>query len=151
MDILNRLDKSYLVNDPRLISAGHSGQRLVLSDPALNGKVCSDDIATGFYDGYAAIRAGNVEYYLDEDTAKPFVSYAGLFHPDTYVVYEDYVDPNGIRKPHYYLRRVDRCARTKYDGRLSFITDTNAVRADLLASNLWRRNQQTRFKFPLGN
>lgn len=155
MNSLNNLDVSYLPVDPRLISAGHSGQRLLLCEPTLSGKVCLDDAKTGFYGNYSDIRAGNILYYTDDDLMKPFVSYAGIFPPTTSVEYEDYIDPNGIRKPHY--RRLlnsgeldGKCTygcREKLEpGCLTFVRDTNRVRSDLIASNLWKRNQQNGFK-----
>lgn len=154
MDSINSLDISYLPVDPRLISAGHSGQRLVLCEPTLSGKICLDDVKTGFYGNYSDIRAGNIIYYKDYDLMKPFISYGGVFPPTTSVQYEDFVDSNGVRKPHY--RRLlspgeidERCITGRSEpiqpGCLTFVRDTNRVRADLLASNIWRRNQENGF------
>lgn len=145
MNYINSLDVSYLPVDPRLISAGHSGQRLLLWEPTLSGKVCLDDAKTGFYGNYSDIRAGNILYYTDDDLMKPFISYAGIFPPTMSVEYEDYIDPNGIRKPHYRQLLNSRGKRLE-PGCLTFVRDTNLVRSDLIASNLWRRNQQNGFK-----
>lgn len=145
MNFLNSLDVSYLPVDPRLISAGHSGQRLLMCEPTLSGKVCLDDAKTGFYGSYSDIRAGNILYYTDDDLMKPFISYAGIFPPTMSVEYEDYIDPNGIRKPHY-RRLLSSCRNQLEPGCLTFVSDTNRVRSDLIAANLWRRNQQNGFK-----
>lgn len=137
MDIINRLDKS-IISDPRTISAGHSGQRMVFSEPALSGKVCLNDVKTGFYRDHSDIRAGYITYYVDRQIMKPFVSQ--IFAPTLAVEFEDYVDANGIPKPHY-----KRLAGLERQPCLSFISDTQRSRDDLVASNMWRRNQQNGF------
>lgn len=137
---INTLDLSILVKDPRLISAGHSGQRLMVCEPTLSGNVCLDDVKTGFYGDYRNIRGGNILYYADPDLMQPFISYGGLFPHTANVSYEEYVDPNGIRKVQY-----RRNIPNNGNGCLSFVRDTNNVRAELLAANMWRRNQQNGF------
>lgn len=131
---LNKLDVSFAY-DPRLVSAGHSGQVMRFCEPTLSGKVCLDDIKTGYYGDYSDIRAGNITYYVDRQLMQPFVDQ--IFAPTTGIEFEDYVDSNGIRKPHY--RRICGLENPKC---LSFVTDTQRARDDLIASNLWRRNQQ---------
>jgi len=149
MEILNQLDESYLISDPRLISAAHSGQKLRLRDPTLSGKVCLNDVKTGYYKNYNDIRAGNITYYISSDTTRPFISYAGMFPNSINILYEDYIDPNGISKAHYTIPLNTRCNRNT--GCLTYISDTNDSRSDLMAMNLWKRNQNTGFGFPRHN
>lgn len=144
MEFLNSLDKSYLIEDPRLISAAHSGQKLLICEPTLSGKVCLDDVKTGFYGNYNDIRAGNISYYVSEDSTRPFISYGGMFPNSLKIRYENYIDSNGINKPHYIINEP-QCVQNI--ACLKSISDTNNVRSNLLASNMWKRNQSTGFKF----
>lgn len=137
MNMLNVLDKSY-VYDQRLVSAGHSGQIMTFCEPTLSGKMCMDDVSTGYYGDYSDIRAGNVQYYTDRSVMRPFVD--GVFAPTVAVKYHDYVDSNGIVKPHY-----TRLLGFERPTCLTFISDTQRSRDDLIAANLWRRNQQNGF------
>jgi hypothetical protein len=128
---LNRLDKSYF-KDPRTYSP--DGRMMIFASDALNGKVCLNDINTGYYDKYADIRAGQITYYIDSEVQRPFPSQ--LFQSNQ-SINEDYIDPNGIHKPHHRLLIGDDSSSC-----LSFVKDTQAFRNDILASYMWRRHQE---------
>ena len=130
---INELDKSYF-QDPRLITP--DGRRISLDDWTLNGKVCLNDIQTGYYNSYNDITAGQITYYIDRDVQRPFPSQ--LFDLNkSQIVYEDYVDPNGVRKPHRHL-----VVEQSSSSCLSFIKDTQTFRNDILSSHMWRRHQE---------
>jgi hypothetical protein len=114
MTNINQLDKSYVI-DPRSFS--NDGRLMSLGDnDALNGKVCLNDIQTGYYNSYADMRAGQITYYKDNEVQRPFASQ--LFN-----LYNSTID-----------HKDSSC--------LSFIKDTQSFRNDLLASIMWRRHQE---------
>lgn len=127
-------------DDPRLVSAGHSGQRLTLDAPPLNGTVKMSDVygvRPGYrtvYDSLADVGAGQIRYYYDGRLGVPFIE--PLFDATPVVLKENYVDPMGSYKPHYYRNRYDvsGCG-------LTWLADTQLHREDILAANRWRRNQ----------
>lgn len=132
---INKLDESY-VRDPRSYSA--SDGRLVPFGSALNGKVCLNDIKTGYYASYADIRAGQITYYKDNEVKRPFPSQLFRNLDDSIIHREEYVDPNGVHKTHHRItHNVDDKASC-----LSFIKDTESFRNDLLSSLMWRRHQE---------
>jgi len=76
-----------------------------------------------------------ITYYTDNETMKPFPDQ--LF-PKVYIVEKElYTDANCITKP-IYKRIVEECNPSC----LSFITDTQRARDDILASILTRRNEE---------
>lgn len=134
----------YTSPDPRLTSAAHDGQRLVLDRPPINGKVMPRDVYRSrpgycpFYGSYAQIGGGQIGYYIDPTLARPFVS--PLFvDPDKPTYLDMYVDPMGTVKPHY-LRHYgpDPLA---CPAQLTFVRDTNRQREDIMARAIWKRNQ----------
>lgn len=134
MTNINQLDKSYVI-DPRSFS--NDGRLMSLGDnDALNGKVCLNDIRTGYYNSYADMRAGQITYYKDNEVQRPFASQLFNLYNST-IDHEHYIDPNGINKPHYRLTYNDKDSSC-----LSYIKDTQSFRNDLLASLMWRRHQE---------
>lgn len=118
--------------DPRLVSSGHSGQRLVLDSPPRNGKeVCPQE---NLYRNYGDITLGDVSYYIDKQLATPFLPqlFTGM---KNLVMKEEYVDPMGSYKPHYYICQEDT------NNCLSWLKDSQFHRQNLMASQVWRRNQ----------
>lgn len=138
---INKLDKSYF-HDPRSISP--SGQLIPLDGMTLHGKVCLDDIQTGYYNSYADIRAGQITYYIDKDVQRPFPSQ--LFNLNNSFIHydDDYVDPNGVHKPHRRFISGDNNDDNDSSSSscLSFIRDTQTFRNDMLSSHMWRRHQE---------
>jgi hypothetical protein len=135
--------------DPRLQSSAHNGTRLVLDSPPLNGKLSQNEVyqpRTGYnmrYPNYTAIKGGQITYYIDPKLAKPFLHQ--LFTGPMAMVMDEYRDPMGTYKPHYCLEQLksgESCPN------LSWIQDSQYHRQDLMARQLWKRNQtdyQTRF------
>ena len=125
--------------DPRLVSPAHGGQRIVLDDIPLNGKVQVWDIPyiAGYsaesYDSYSDINRGQNTYYYSKDLATPFIS--ELFVKQGMAVKEHYVDPMDSYKPHYCRARID------HENYLSFIRDSQFHREDLMSKQMWKRNQ----------
>lgn len=139
INMLKSLDFTSSYSDPRLISSAHSGQRLLLDAPVLDGTVKMANVYSerpGYktiYNSLADIGGGNVSYYYDKDLLVPF------FHPlfDASIVAKiDYIDPMGTYKPHYY-----RDSTKVYGPGLTWLADTQFQREDILAANMWRRNQ----------
>lgn len=132
--------------DPRLISSAHNGQRLVLDRPPLNGKLTMPEVARhcgypNVYNTYSDIHGGQIRYYYDKQLAVPFIPQ--LFNTSGLVVKENYIDPMDSHKPHY--SRVDASSNNPCDGDgscLSWIRDSQFHREDMMAKQLWRRNQQ---------
>lgn len=142
MYALNSLANSYnygsSFNDPRLISSAHSGQRLLLDAPVRDGSVQMKKIpfleTTDYiHDNYGNIKTGDVSYYYDSHIGKPF--FQPLFDPSD-IVKVDYIDPMGTYKAHYYRKGTD----DRHLG-LSWLTDSQFHRNDILARSMWRRNQ----------
>jgi hypothetical protein len=144
---INKLDKSYF-QDPRSFSS--DGRMMTFGDDGVtNGKVCLNDIHTGYYDSYADIRAGQIAYYIDKEVQRPFPSQ--LFNlKNSKISYEDYIDPNGVHKPHRRIMYNDSDNHLPSSSPfspssqscLSFIKDTQTFRNDILSSHMWRRHQE---------
>lgn len=140
MYVINHLpSKDYIssFSDPRLISSAHSGQRIQLDAPVLTGKVKMSDVYklnhTSRYNSLADIQNGNITYYYDKDQLVPF--FQPLF-AKSLVTRVDYIDPMGTYKPHY--SRYPTCVRKSG---LTSLDDTQQHRDDILAANMWKRNQ----------
>lgn len=137
INTLKSLDYSFF--DPRLISSAHSGQRLILDAPVLDGSVKMNNVyrdRPGYgtrYDSLSEIDGGNVSYYYDTKLLIPFIN--PLFDESSFVAY-DYIDPMGSYKPHYY-----RDANKISGPGLTWLADSQFQRENILASNLWKRNQ----------
>ncbi len=125
--------------DPRLISPPHNGQRLVLDNLPINGKVQVWDIPyieghrAASYDSYSDINGGQNTYYYSKDLAVPFISQ--LFVKPGVAVKENYVDPMDSYKPHYCRARID------HEACLSWLRDSQFHREDLMSKQIWKRNQ----------
>ncbi len=139
----------WVSTDPRLVSSAHSGQRIALDAPPINGKLQPHDIPRDrpgykdIYNGYPEIGGGQIRYYIDKELAEPFIN--PLFIKPEVVRRENYVDPMGSCKPHYYRASLD----TK--NCLNWIRDSQFHREDLMSKQLWRRNQtsyETNRAFP---
>lgn len=132
----------YISPDPRLVSAGHNGVRMQLNEPPLNGNVSSQSVYKEkcgyepFYSSYSQMKGGQNKYYIDPSLAKPFIS--EIFSSGPSAVYQDmYIDPMGTTKPHYYREKLDKNSGFC----LSWLRDSTNHREDLLARQLWKRNQ----------
>lgn len=137
---LPSLDYESSYSDPRLISAGHSGQILTLDAPALNGATKMKhvyDTRPGYelvYDSIKDIHGGQIRYYYDSQQGIPFLNQ--LFDQQAFVK-RDYVDPMGTFKPHFY--RVES-GKTSGCG-LTWLADSQFHRQDLMGLQQWKRNQ----------
>lgn len=144
----------YIGNDPRLVSAGHSGQRLILDKPPGPGYIEENAIEndkgyqTGYKKSYKTTSDGSIQYYYSEDLASPFIpqlfgnivgacdalSSKGV--TPYKILYEPFTDPMGICKPHYELQI--NCKKMTGP---TWLRDSEFHRADLLSRQLWNRNQ----------
>lgn len=142
----------YASTDPRLIDVARS-LAITLDRPPVTDNVRLDEIYTredlkGYgqnYKDYKDINAGQILYYNDKSIEDPFIT--PLFGTQANATGYMYQDPMGGLKPHYERKPFTshnplNTKNTNYTGNLSFISDTNAHREDLLAHGLWRRNQQ---------
>lgn len=135
-------------DDPRLISAGHSGQRLLLDAPARrDGGIKTIDGGWKIgrpYPSYESIRGGDIKYYADASINVPFITPI-LFDPTSTIVKRTYIDPMMSCKPTYDFN-VDVCPPPPtcdmpppVDG-LTFLYDTRMHRQDMMKRQLYRRN-----------
>lgn len=140
----------YASNDPRLCSAGHSGQRIVLDTPPINGDLFTIDgldpsiqntksYSTGYTDNsYIGIKGGSITYYYDTQLATPFIPQ--LFDPKHNVVKESYTDPMGICKPHYiYIPSAQKTEDSENACTAqcpSWLRDSQAHREDMMSKQL---------------
>ena len=85
-----------------------------------------------------AIDNSQIQYYVDKSIQAPFSQPTFDTTQRGIVRFEDYVDPMGSTKPHYYLTLTCPTENTC----LSFLADTNFHRADIIARQMAVRNQQ---------
>lgn len=129
--------------DPRLISAAHSGDKLLLDAPVRNGNVCMTNVydhRPGYsmnYANYEDIGGGDIMYYYDSSIGRPFID--PLFDKSS-VLKIDYIDPNGTYKPHYYRNSNNVCGQG-----LTWLQDSQYQRDDIISSQIWNRNQSNPF------
>ena len=140
LNSLQSYDFTASFSDPRLISSAHSGQRLVLDAPPLDGGTPMSQVYAcrpGYrmnYSNYGDIGGGDVSYYYDASIGQPFIE--PLFDNRAAFIKVDYIDPMGTLKPHYYRNANDSCGKG-----LTWLEDSQRQRNDLIASQLWQRNQ----------
>jgi len=137
----------YTSNDPRLVSSAHSGQRLLLDSVPQKGNININSVSNehGFFTGpkqsYSNIKDGDVIYYYDNQLATPFISQLFESNPNKHVIKQNYIDPNGVCKPHYLL--TSKCFTKKCLNLPSWLRDSQYHREDLLSKQLWNRNQSS--------
>lgn len=142
----------YTNKDPRLISVAHGGQMLTLDRPPTDKTPKLSDISTdtdlnGYgqkYRTYSDIKGGNIIYYIDKSIQDPFFS--PLFSAPARVYGTIYRDPMGSIKPQYYRDSLERDPinnnKDSYDCGLSWMRDSQEHRQDLLARQMYKRNQE---------
>ena len=139
LNSVNNYDFQSSFSDPRLISAAHSGHRMLLDAPVRNGDVPMKDVYShrpGYsmnYADYSDIGGGDIIYYYDIDIGVPFIK--PLFDPSP-VSKSEYIDPMGTYKPHYYRDPNKVCGRG-----LTWLQDSQYQRDDIIARQIWKRNQ----------
>lgn len=143
----------YVSNDPRLISASHGGQVLLLDRPPRDSSVLIDQTMTdpslnGFgqnYKTYSDINAGYINYYVDKSIQDPF--FLPVFSTSAYSQATLYKDPMGSFKPQYNRTSLTSTnpvgpTRDHYQGGLSWMEDSTNHREDLLARQMQKKNEQ---------
>lgn len=141
--LISQYDWTSSYFDPRLISAGHSGQRTVLDAPALDDIVSMKDVYDdklgvnyrNFYKDYPDIKSGNISYYYDAQIGSPFIEQ--LFDRSRAIEKIDYVDPMGSYKPHFERDNVSAVPKLP----LTWLRDSQFQRQDIMAKQMWNRNQ----------
>ena len=139
INALSSYDYSSPFTDPRLTSSAHSGQTLTLDSPVLNGSVRTRDIYNhrpGYqpvYNTLADLGGGQISYYYDTELGVPFQK--PLFN-EANVTRLNYIDPMGTLKPHY-----NRYPLPETGVGLTWVTDTQNHRNEIMALNQWKRNQ----------
>ena len=144
---------TYTSADPRLVSAMHNGQRLVLDRPprddsVLLDKTMTDETLNGFgqnYKTYSDINAGFITYYIDKSREDPF--YEPLFGTSAYSHATLFRDPMGSLKPQYDRTSLTSTnpitsTRDHYEGCLSWMEDSTNHREDLLSKQMRKMNEQ---------
>jgi hypothetical protein len=137
------------------------GIQTVFDAPPLTGAVnvgntCHDEIYTPYfgrygtkYRNYLDMNAGQITYYLDENTCRPFTS--PVFTTPARVRGRLFVDPMGQVKPEYSrVPRVEYAWNCPYaDACDSATHDTLEFRQDLIARQQ-RKNDQQRWEYRWG-
>lgn len=144
----------YASNDPKLCSAGHSGQRIVLDKPPSNGDLftvnglnpsieCSNSPSTGYKDNsYMNLKDGSIQYYYDSDLATPFTHY--LFDSEHRIIKETYTDPMGVCKPHYlFVPTQKEDTQSPCFGCPAWLRDSQLHREDMLSKQFAKINQSS--------
>jgi len=142
----------YASNDPKLCSAGHSGQRIVLDKPPTIGDLftidgldpsieCSNSSLVGYKDSsYINLKDGSIKYYYDIGLATPFIHQ--LFDSEHRIIKETYTDPMGICKPHYlFVPTQKKDIRSSCFRCPAWLRDSQIHREDLLSKQLAKTNQ----------
>lgn len=139
--------------DPRLVSASHSGQILTLDRPPIETQPLLSSLSTDKtldkygqnYRTYNDVNAGHVMYYVDKSRVDAFSG--PVFTVPAQTVGYLYQDPMGSITPEY--NRIPlKCAnhintmRSKYNGGLSWIEDSQEQREDLISKQMFRINQE---------
>lgn len=137
----------FISGDPRLKHMAHADGTLALDTVPRNGKVqipedLSNEGCNVYHNSYSDIRNGDFSYYYSKDLKVPFIS--TLFSQPSLVVRSEYIDPMGTLKPHFC--RMPLTLRPASEGMsnkngLSWIRDSQFHREDLMARQLWSRNQ----------
>lgn len=138
--------------DPRLISVPLGGQVLTLDRPPFQTDTTMNELLTdkydkyktGFYNSYSDINIGDIMYYTNKSTEKPF--YNPVFSKSTVVDKYLFKDPMSALKPQYernseqYNHLTQK--KEKYNGCLSWIDDSIEQREDLISKQMTRRNRE---------
>ena len=148
----NSCQKTYISNDPRLVSSYHNGQRLTLDRPPIDSSVKLNTINTNKnltkygqdYRNYNDINAGQITYYVDNSIKNPFN--LPVFATSADVSRTVYKDPMDSIKPHYYRKSITNrnplnTNNSNYQGCLSSIQDSNEFREDIISKQMSRNNQ----------
>lgn len=145
MDISYRFDphqRGWTSNDPRLALPYREGDRFVLDQPPYHADVTEETLyaprplyRTGGGKRYDELQ-GQQYYYVNPSLARPFIP--ELFDEPSTIVKRIYVDPMSVSKAEY----VRHSAIHPETQRLSWITDSQFQRQDIMARQAWRRNQQ---------
>lgn len=140
-----KVGNAYTSYDPRLISAFHNGQRLMLNTIPADQSIKMKDIYTNpyapnfqarTYNNYKNVAAGDITYYVDSSVDVPL--FAPVYTKTAIISVDDYVDPMGTPKTHYIRTPLTRDnpitnrAKQYYSTGLSFLEDTNEFREDLM-------------------
>ena len=150
---VNKDKTLYGSTDPRLISAFHNGQRLLLDRPPCDDSIKLADIYTDpqlknygkNYNTYTDIKAGQIMYYIDKSIEDPF--FTPNFATTARAIGSIYKDPMSAIKPNY-DRIPIKCRNpvitkgANYTGGSSFMEDTDFQREDILALQMRRMNRE---------
>ena len=136
----------YISRDPRLISVPHSGQVITLDQPPLDSSVNLSQLPYDTnldsygqrYNTYSNINAGTIAYYINKEREDAF--HSPNFVTPAIVEKSLYRDPMGAMKPQY-NRKTTFCIPQE-DNTLSWITDSQEHRQDLLSRQMRKRNEQ---------
>lgn len=138
--------KTYVTNDPRLISASHSGQILPLDRPPINESIKLSEIYTNpdmkyygqEYKTYSDINAGQILYYYDHSIEDAL--YEPIFENNARVEASVYKDPMSAMKPEYNRIPIinTNVLNTKKNtpGVLSWIRDSQESREDIMSKQM---------------
>lgn len=138
--------RGYLGLNPRTTSP-FTGQRMILDKPNLTGEINPADLYTskfdnyGRYSDYTNMKAGDIEYYIDDSLAGTY--FKPNFVTKAHVEHAIVKDPMGIQRPDY---RRTSCAQYSWDPCypdqcFSSTHDTLEYRQSIMASQMRKFNE----------
>lgn len=143
---------AYVSDDPRLIDVPR-GQRVGLNAPPFNSRMNLTKIYTDprmreygkHYRSYRDINTGDIVYYVDKSIEDPF--FEPNFVTKAQMKATLFRDPMGEIKPQferYPIENANHMNTTKcdYDGGLSWISDSQEFRQDLMSYQMRKHNEQ---------
>ena len=146
-------DTLYTALDPRLQLNTRGGLIAGLDRPPVQGTFPLKDVYNeslrGYgqdYKGYDDIRAGDIQYWVDDSFESP--TFTPVFTQSAEVTGSVYVDPMGGIKPQYYRKPVvmsnpltTRGDQMNFAPNLSFLTDSTEHREDIMIKQQIPMNQ----------
>jgi hypothetical protein len=143
---------AFTSDDPRLIDVPRA-QRVALNSPPFNSGMNLTKIYTDprmgeygkHYRSYRDINTGDIVYYVDKSIEDPFFN--PNFVTSAQMKATLYRDPMGEIKPQFerYPLKPDNHLNTtkcEYDGGLSWISDSQEFRQDLMSYQMRKHNEQ---------
>lgn len=148
----DKCEYAFESDDPRLFDVPR-GKRMALNTPPFNSSMNLSEIYTDprmceygkHYRSYRDINTGQIVYYVDKSIEDPF--FEPNFVTRAQMKATLYRDPMGEIKPQferYPLKPSDHLNTTKcdYDGGLSWISDSQEFRQDLMSHQMRKHNEQ---------
>lgn len=147
------LENAYVSSDPRLKDPTRSIQMVLDKPPGevrydlINDNMDRNPKLTRYgkdYKGYSSVNAGEIQYYVNKDTAHPF--YSPVYDVKSKSMGYMFVDPMGSERMQFV-----RDVRPEPYSKLSWLNDSAKFREDIISSQQRTHNEQRYENFYLDN